>query len=111
MSHSEILIPVSFFAMIYGIVYLLVRRKERMALIQKGMNATIFETSAKPSSLKWGLLLVGIGTGIILGKILSLYTYLEEEPATFAMICLLGGVGLIIYHLIARRFDGPQKPE
>jgi len=107
---TEFLIPIAFFAMVYGIVYLLVRRKERVALIEKGADASIFESSKQPSSLKWGLLLVGIGTGILLGKILAVYTTLQEEPAFFSMICLFGGIGLIIYHLIANKFEGQAKP-
>ena len=104
--NTDFLIPIAFFAMVYGIVYLLVRRKERVALIEKGADATIFETSGgRPSSLKWGLLLVGIGTGILLGKVLAVYTTLSEEPAFFSMICLFGGIGLIIYHLVANKYD------
>jgi len=107
---TEFLIPIAFFAMVYGIVYLLVRRKERVALIEKGADASIFETSKQPSSLKWGLLLVGIGTGILLGKVLAVYTTLEEEAAFFSMICLFGGIGLIVYHLVANKFERPAQP-
>jgi hypothetical protein len=106
---TEFLIPIAFFAMVFGIVYLFIRKKERLALIQKGADATIFESSKQPSSLKWGLLLVGIGAGILLGKVLAVYTTLEEEPAFFSMICLFGGIGLIIYHLIAHKYEGPAK--
>lgn len=106
---TEFLIPIAFFAMVYGIVYLFVRKKERLALIAKGADASIFESSKQPSSLKWGLLFMGIGTGILLGKVLAVYTTLEEEPAFFSMICLFGGIGLIIYHLIANRFEEPAK--
>jgi len=106
---TEFLIPIAFFAMIYGIVYLLVRRKERVTLIEKGTNAKIFESSRQPSSLKWGLLLVGIGLGILLGKVLAVYTTLDEEPAFFSMICLFGGIGLITYHLIAKKVEDPQQ--
>ena len=108
--NTEFLIPISFFAMVFGIVYLLVRRKERVALIEKGVDASIFGSSKnQPSSLKWGLLFVGIGAGILLGKVLAVYTTLEEEPAIFSMICLFGGIGLIIYHLIANRFEKPAR--
>jgi hypothetical protein len=106
---NEFLIPIAFFALVFGIVFLFVRKKERLALIQKGADATIFESSRQPSSLKWGLLLVGIGTGILLGKLLAVYTTLEEEPAFFSMICLFGGIGLIIYHLIAHKFEVTTK--
>ncbi len=105
--NNEFLIPVSFFAMVFGIVYLFVRKKERLALIEKGADASIFTSSRQPSSLKWGLLFVGIGAGILLGKLLAVYTTLEEEPAFFSMICLFGGFGLIIYHLVAKKFETP----
>jgi hypothetical protein len=104
--NNEFLIPISMFAMVYGIVYLLVRRKERLALIAKGIDASIFESSKnRNSSLKWGLLLVGTGIGILLGKVLAAYTTLQEEPAFFSMICLFGGIGLIVYHLIANKLE------
>jgi len=103
---TQFLFPISFFAMVYGIVFLFIRKKERLALIAKGTDATIFEINKKAtSSLKWGLLLVGFGVGILLGKILAVYTTLDEEPAFFSMICLFGGIGLIVYHLIAHQFE------
>lgn len=103
---TEFLIPISFFALVYGIVYLLVRRKERLAMLQKGVDASIFEAGTKaPADLKWGLLLIGIGVGILLGKVLAVYTTLDEEPAFFSMICLFGGLGLIIYHFIANKME------
>ena len=99
-----------FFALVYGMAYLLIRKKERLALIAKGVDATIFDSAkSQPSSLKWGLLFVGIGTGILIGKVLAVYTTLQEEPAFFSMICLFGGIGLIIYHLIANKFEDTAK--
>lgn len=107
---TQFLIPITFFAMIYGIVFLFVRKKERLTLISKGIDPTIFENIRKnPSSLKWGLLLVGIGAGILLGKVLATFTTLEEEPAFFSMICLFGGIGLIIYHLIAHKTEEKES--
>ncbi len=107
---TEFLIPISFFALVYGVVYLLVRRKERLALVQKGVDASIFDAGTKaPTDLKWGLLLIGIGVGILLGKVLAVYTTLDEEPAFFSMICLFGGIGLIIYHFIANRIEAKSR--
>lgn len=106
---SEILILVAFFALIFGVVYLLIRLKERLALIRSGANATIFDSSKQPSSLKLGMVLVGIGTGILIGKLLSVYSMLDEELAIFSMICLCGGIGLILYHKIAGKFEGIQR--
>ncbi len=103
---NEFLIPISFFALVYGIIYLLFRRKERLMLLQKGVSASVFETGKKsPSELKWGLLMIGIGIGILFGKVLAIHTTLEEEPAFFSMICLFGGIGLIIYHIIVNKME------
>jgi uncharacterized oligopeptide transporter (OPT) family protein len=105
MSKSEIWIPIALFAMVYGIVYLMIRKKERMALLQKGADASVFDAGKQPSSLKWGIVLVGIGIGILVGKLLSVYTIIDEEPATFSMICLFGGIGLVIYHWLGKKFE------
>ncbi len=63
----EILIPLSLFLAIFGIFYLFVstRNKERLALIEKGVDASIF-MKGKQS---------GIPTGRIIILNLSLITY------------------------------------
>jgi len=42
---EDIIIPITFFAMIFGIVYVVVtaRHRQRMALIEKGMDPGGFE--------------------------------------------------------------------
>ena len=103
---TEFLVPISCFAMIFGIVYLLVRRKERLAMIEKGADPSIFERGSKaPTSLKWGMLFVGIGVGILLGKIFAAYSCLGEEASMFSMICLFGGLSLVIYHFVERSME------
>jgi hypothetical protein len=103
---AEFLVPMSMFAMIYGIVYIVVRKKERLALIEKGIDASIFKVKRRVSAdLKWGMLFVGIGLGILLGKILAAYSVLGEEASMFSMICLLGGFSLMIYHFVERNLE------
>jgi hypothetical protein len=103
---TEFLIPVSLFAMIFGIVYIIVRRKERLAMIEKGADPSLFERGSKsPASLKWGMLFVGIGVGILLGKIFAAYSCLGEEASMFSMICLFGGLSLVIYHFVERSME------
>lgn len=105
MNKADIFTSIALFAMIYGIVYLLVRKRERLALLQKGQDASVFDSSKRPSSLKWGIVLVGIGIGILLGRVVSVYTGIDEEPATFSMICLFGGIGLVVYHFLAKKLE------
>lgn len=109
---TEFLIPISLFAMVFGIVYLVVRRKERLAMIEKGVDLQSIEPEKRvPSSLKWGMLFVGIGLGIFVGRLLSLYTCLGEPEAFFSMVFMFGGTSLILYHLIARKMEGPESPK
>ncbi len=105
------LVPIAFFAMVFGIVYLAIRRKERALLIQKGLDASAFETKKNGiSNLKWGLLFLGIGVGILLGRVFAANTCLGEEASYFSMICLSGGLSLVIYHIIARNMDKKDLP-
>jgi hypothetical protein len=107
----EILVPMSMFAMIFGIVYIAIRKKERMALIEKGIDASLFTIGKRVSAdLKWRMLFVGIGVGILLGKIFASYTLLGEEASMFSMICLFGGLSLMIYHFIERSIEKKNEP-
>ena len=105
--NAEILIPISMFAMILGIVYLAMRKKERMALIAKGLPADLLETkkSGSKSSLKWGMVFLGVGLGILLGRILAEYTSLGEEESFFSMIFLFGGLSLLLYYFIEKNLE------
>ena len=105
---AGILIPIAAFATIVGIIYIFIsaRNKERMALIEKGVDAEIFykktRTFGKYTSLQFGLLVVGLAIGILLGAFLEEFG-LEEEPAYFSMIMLFGGLGLLVYYAIMRK--------
>ena len=108
---AGILVPIAFFALIFGIVYLAIRKKERTLLIQRGADASVFESKRNATAnLKWGLLFLGIGTGILLGRIFAAYTCLGEEASYFSLICLFGGLSLVIYHFIARKIEKQELP-
>ena len=100
MNATEILIPLIVFSSIFGIFYIWIstRNKERMALIEKGADASLFTTKKKSYTnitLKIGMLAVGIGIGILVGSFLSNYTALNEEVAFPSMIFLFGGAFLV----------------
>ena len=108
---ADILVPLGFFAMVFGIVYFGIKRKERRQLIDKGLDASILETKRTvPSSLKWGMVLVGIGVGILLGKILAAYTTMGDEASMFSMMCLFGGLALVIYYFMERNLEKKDPP-
>ena len=100
-------IPIAFFIMIFGVVYLVItsRNRERMLLIEKGADPKLFESVKKTSSggvLKWALLLVGIGLGIFLATLL-VDAGMNEPASYFAMICIFGGAGLLLSYKIEQK--------
>jgi len=89
-----ILIPLGFFAMVFGIIY--IKSRENLAMIEKGMNPKI-DRPVPYRNLKWGLLLVGAGIGLFLAYKLDRFALKDmDNPAIyFALIGIGGGLGLI----------------
>lgn len=118
---------------IYGLFELYVRRKERLAIIEKigdKLDASAFEgKSGLPtyknkfsfSALKAGCLLTGVGLGLLTGFIINaemaanspLYAanadrwYRNELAGTAygASVLLFGGIGLLVAFLIEMRMS------
>lgn len=85
------------------LVYLTQRHRERKALIESGQSAEMLvsrkDCNEQNSSLKYGLVLVGLAIGILLGSILATYSAMAEEAAYFSMIFLFGGIALLSYYI------------
>jgi hypothetical protein len=83
------------------------RYRERMALIEKGMDPTLADKKKATSSwndpLVWGLLLTGIGSGFVTGYIISFNTGWEREVMMHSLAFLFGGAGLVICYFFKRR--------
>lgn len=86
------------------------RHKERIAMIDKGVKASDLKGSLLPqafqpnplSSLKWGLLIMFVGAGLLIANILDRY-YFFNDSIYFSSMLLAGGVGLIIFYFIASK--------
>lgn len=105
---GDILIPLVVFGAIFGVVYVIVsaRNRERMAMIEKGVDPKDFITKTKISVysiLKWALLLVGVGLGLFIGSVLEAYTAINEEPAYIASALFFGGLGLTAAFFIQKK--------
>jgi membrane protease YdiL (CAAX protease family) len=107
--HGEFLIPIVMFAggfaMIFGIVYL--KTRQNLAMIEKGMNPKEFANRPVPfRNLKWGLLLIGAGIGLLLAFLIdTLAIPREVEPVAiyFALIAIGGGLGLVASYRIEKK--------
>lgn len=101
---------ISTFTFLTVAVYLLIssRHRERMELIERNLDASVFSTRKNGNrALKNGLLFSMIGIGLILGDVLERLGLLQEEVAYFAMIFLMGGLALLTYHTYVSK----KKPE
>ncbi|MFT5847406.1 MAG: hypothetical protein ACJARX_000824 [Psychroserpens sp.] len=111
---EELLIPLSFFLAIFGMVYLYLstRNKERLALIEKGVDASIFMRGRSQTAPIWkvfilnlALLLMGIGLGTFLASLLDNYTALDEDAIYPATIFFMAGVGLFVGFTMTKNLD------
>jgi hypothetical protein len=100
-----ILVPLGFFALIFGIIYL--RSREKMAMIERGMDPRL--TSGAPNRnyvLTAGLLLIGAGLGLFLAYILDVNFFPPNYDSTaiyFGLIAIFGGLGLFTAYLIEKK--------
>lgn len=111
---AEVIIFVTMFSVFFGIAYLYfnTRNKERMALIEKGADASIFARGRghtqpiwKVLILNFALLLMGIGAGVMTGGVLSDGLGVDDDIAMPGSIFLLAGTGLLIGFFLTRKMD------
>jgi hypothetical protein len=104
----DFLVSIAAFAALFGIiyVYLMTRYRERMSMLDKGIDPSQFaKPGSKSQSLKIGMLLIFISFGILIGNFLYKNDLLDKSEAYFSMILLFGGSSLIIHFLIEKKLN------
>lgn len=110
----EILIPISMFLTIFGIFYLIysTRNRERLALIEKGVDASIFLKGNGKGTPAWkvlvlnlAFLLIGGGVGIFVALLITTYTSLDDGAVYPSIIFIMAGVGLLAGYNKAKDLD------
>ncbi len=102
-----LIVGVVFFS-VMAVIKILSDNKIRKMLIEKGMVneklqylfAGKMDVTA-PASLKWGMVLIGIGLAFLIGQLVP---SLKEE-ITIALIFIFGGIGLLLYYFIAKKWS------
>lgn len=104
---AEFLVPLGFFAMVAYIVKLIsdnrLRRRVLNSAASEGMaEALLKEQRSGPqtrSALKWGLIFVSLGAGVLFVNVLAIGF---ESPLAYALLLLATGAALLGYHIIER---------
>ena len=88
---------------LFGVFYLYfsTRNKERLTLIEKGADASIFARGRQHAAPIWKVLVLnlaflfmGIGLGVLIASILETYTVMDEDALYPAIIFIMAGLGL-----------------
>ena len=110
---GDAVIVLIIFGALFGVVYLFfsTRNKERLTLIEKGADASLFYPAKKKKTLPWvtlkfGMLFVGIAVGTTIGILLTSSLSIDlEELFIFSMIFLFGGISLIWNFMLERKLS------
>jgi hypothetical protein len=114
----EAVIIALIFGSIFGVFYLYfsTRNKVRLALIEKGADASIFVKGRskgvapfwKIFLLNFALLLISIGIAIFMASILVYSFGVEEEVAFPGTIFLMAGAGLFVGFTMTKKLDSEE---
>ncbi len=103
----DFLIPVSMFMVIAYIIKVISDNRLRHRLVEKGqVDETVKELFHENMelkslhSIKWGLVLIGIGLALFVGQ---LFPYDIKEEMTIGGMFFLAGVGFLVYYFIAKK--------
>ncbi len=113
MEATEAMVPIVLFISmaitLFGIAYM--RNKENMALIERGINPREgFRKFGSLTYLKYGLLMVGVGVGLLMAYFIDnamppvRFPSDPDRPALyFSLIGICGGIGLVISYFIEKK--------
>ena len=111
---EAVLVFISLFVVVFGIFYLhySTRNKERLALIEKGADASIFMRDRSNASPIWkilllnlALLLMAIGLGVFIASFLHYNLGVDEDVAYPGTIFLMAGIGLFVGFTMTKNLE------
>lgn len=114
MSVETLGVAIPIIAMIGAFVTIIFLRKyqnkERLSMLEKGVNPNFNATGSTSGSLRVSLLLIGAGIGLLLGYFLDLQ-FDMEEVGYFSMLFLFGGIGLGLSYIIEENKSKSKKAD
>ncbi len=114
---SVFLVPITLFIGIFTMLIFLRKyeNEERMAMIEKGINPHGLNPGGTKSrlnpsgTLRFALLAIGAGIGLLVGNVLENMMRFEEGIAYIAMVLVFGGLGLLASYVIQLKQDEKEK--
>ena len=103
----QILVPISMFLMIFGIVYLIysTRNRERLALIEKGVDASIFLKGSGKGAPVWKILVLNLAF-LLIGSGVGIFVASLSDSAVYpSIIFIMAGIGLLAGFSKAKDLD------
>lgn len=96
------LIPTLIF--MFLIFRFIMKNRERMAMIEKGLVPVPEAKADLPrNNVKTAFMVSGVGFGVLVGHLLQRYLGMEDPFGYLSMAFLFGGIGLIVYYLMASK--------
>jgi hypothetical protein len=106
MSGEELMITMTLFLVIGSVLWKGIDsfHKQRMAMIDKGISVGELVGASRRGDplpiLKWGLLAIFVGAGLLLGIILNTNFRVVDTVAPVLGL-IMGGIALVVYYRIA----------
>ena len=87
-------------------------KEERLKMIEHGMDPHSATQKRRGGGLKFALVAIGVGIGLLVGSVLDSSGLVYEEVAYFSMSFIFGGIGLLAGYLMeARKIKEEQEQE
>ncbi len=84
---------------------------ERLKMIEHGMDPHSKSPKSKGTGLKFALVAIGVGIGLLVGSVLDSSGIVYEEVAYFSMGFVFGGIGLLIGYLMEAKQIKEEEQE
>jgi hypothetical protein len=97
------------------LVWLSNRKKERMFLLKQGKDPNLVNSKDKTFSsvnyLKWAIIIIGIGMGMLLGTIIGQLIPGRYDGLYFSCLLIFSGIGIIVSFWVTRRIYSEEPKE
>ena len=111
---NEVFIVARVFFSIIAVIKIATEASFRRKLLDKGLNdeslRVLYANTTRlqsASSLKWGMVLVGMGAALLIGQ---LFPHYVDQEVTIGLMFLFAGIGFLVYYPVAAKMTKNSDP-